>query len=150
MRECNFQVPDSDTIANLYVTIYEEDHEDSISLVCGILAAKYYINAGSYRQASELLTSIVSIVRDLSYESEFMTFFLDVFRCWGELVYRDNVAEEIIDRCQLISISELQRNAIPEMEHEIFARKDLTFLHGAMRKRQGRQCALVHRYSFKR
>jgi hypothetical protein len=136
MRECNFGAPDSETTANLYVTIYEEDHEDSISLMCGILASKYYINVKKYAQASELLTTIVPILRDLSYESEFMSFFLYLFRCWGELVYCDNAVEEIINKDRFASISELEANTSPNR----FSEESLTFLHKATRKQQGRKC----------
>jgi hypothetical protein len=143
LREYNFQVPGNDTTASLYAAIYEEDHEDSMSLMCGILASKYYINVRKYEQASELLTSVLLILRDLSYESEFMSFFLHLFRLWGELVYRDNAAEELINSHRFSFISELEANKNPQRRPKRFTSSNMTFLHHATRKGQGRKCTLA-------
>jgi hypothetical protein len=119
-----FEVPGDSERARLYAKIYEEDHEDSLSLECGILVSKYYMNEKKYEEAARLLNSIIPVLRELPCECEFVSLFLRLFDCLCELIYQEDAVEEIIHRSQRSSMT----LEMSEMENEKFSLSRITFL----------------------
>jgi hypothetical protein len=77
-------VPENDQIAREYVTVYRNNPDCSPGFHCGVLALKYYLNKKQFKEARELLESILPLVRDSWPDSEFRIFFPDIINCCCE------------------------------------------------------------------